>query len=683
MQSTLKALNSTLRHVLHELRKESNSLSNLLHSTDELPHKTLYTVASEALDLLGELRLLLEPAHVILADHFLGYTNSKALCAAVALNVADHLESGPRTLSDLASDCNARPDRLKQVIRTLYNNGIFYYDASNDLIENNHVSRLLKTDHWTQWHNWADLYGSEFYDMARGIPQACRSDATRNPAQINFDTDDSMFKYFHDRGWLPKFHRTLSGGAVAQAPGILCDYPWAEIASSQILDIGGGTGGLIALLLRAHRSMTGGILDVSSVIEQARLNFHSSTGQYADIGDRVEPGNLVSGDFFKEVPVSDVYTLKWVLHDWDDDKARLILKNVRKSITRTPLSRLVVLESVLRDGNAGKLSRYADMNMMVAVGGQERDEAAWARLAKETGWELRSIYPLRNAWPSAIELFPAWDGNNTESNRDSQQSLFTSIDDEVLAVSMKFLQPWSDKKGIPFVRACPAPGYTRTNFEWRDYIVQLHNARPKKDDFTLDTHGFAYFQDDISPGMVDILRGEDKGAVRDYYYEHVKNFVKRITKAERVILFDHTLRKRRLELSETQNRDGKEQPATMVHCDQSELGALRRLQANIGSEENLEDILGRRVQMINVWRPLNGPIQDWPLATMDYRSVNDHDMHICDLLKDKYEVRGQTTTFTYSDKHSWYYLPEQRTNEVTVIKIWDNKLDGRPNKDLL
>lgn len=48
--------------------------------------------------------------------------------------------------------------------------------------------------------------------------------ATRSPAQFNFDTDDSMFKYFTDHGWLSEFHSTLSGGAITQAPSLLADY---------------------------------------------------------------------------------------------------------------------------------------------------------------------------------------------------------------------------------------------------------------------------------------------------------------------------------------------------------------------------------------------------------------------------------------------------------------------------
>jgi hypothetical protein len=336
---------------------------------------------------------------------------TKALCAVVELDIPDILQSGPKTLAELARTCNARADRLRQIMRTLHNNGIFLYDSSNDSYQNNPTSLLLVKDHWTQWRNWVDLYGNEFYDMARGIPSSC-THLTRSAAQINYDTDDTMFKYFNDQGWIGKFHKTLSGGAIAQAPGILEDYPWDEVANGIVVDIGGGGGGLIALLLRKFMTMRGAILEAPHVIEQARANFHSDEGLYADVADQIPLQNLIAGDFFKEVPASEVYAIKWCLHDWEDDKAIIILRNIRRAIVRGPTSRLVILESVLRDGHTGKMSRYADMNMMVAVGGMERDEAQWRRLASETGWQLRDIYPLRNAWPSAIEFVPVWSKEN-------------------------------------------------------------------------------------------------------------------------------------------------------------------------------------------------------------------------------------------------------------------------------
>ncbi|KAF1998237.1 S-adenosyl-L-methionine-dependent methyltransferase, partial [Amniculicola lignicola CBS 123094] len=407
MEFILSNLIATLQTTTHHLKTTAAPiLKSTLHDPDSLPNPEIWDLTLTALDALSNLRLLLEPGHLILADHFLGYTDTKCLVAAVDLRIPDALSSGPKTLPELASHVGANPLRLRQILLTLVNNGIFEYDREKYEYENNRVSILLLEGHWTQWKSWVNVYGNEFYDMARGIPEAVKEGVARTPAQINYDTDDSMFKYFADRNWLGKVQEAMSGGAIAQATGILQDYPWEEIVDMAILDVGGGVGGLVASLLRRFETMTGGILDRKDVIDVAKLNFHTEGGQYADVGGRVPGTSLVAGDFFEHVPKSEVYVMKWCLHNWNDEKASVILKNIRRSIQKGPKSRLIILESVLKDGHVGRISRYADLNMFVAIGGKEREAEEWEKLATETGWNLSRIYPLRNAWPSAIEFIP-------------------------------------------------------------------------------------------------------------------------------------------------------------------------------------------------------------------------------------------------------------------------------------
>lgn len=317
------------------------------------------------------------------------------------------MAKGPKTLEQLSDISESRPDRLGQVLRLLYNNGIFMYDAASGLYYNNEASSLLRSDHWTQWHNWVELYGNQFYDVARGIPESIKKQATRSAAQVNYDTDADMFSYFQQRGWVPLLHRTLSGGAEAMAPGILDDYPWASLlnrsGSAVVADIGGGGGGLIASLLRRFPDLRGAIFDLPDVIAQTETLFRTKDGKYADVGDRVE---LIGGDFFSSVPPFETYTMKWCLHDWTDDKAAIILSNIRKAIAPGSRSRLIVMETVLADGRAQRLSRYADVHMMMTAGGRERTEAQWRSLAERAGWQVSTVYDLRNAWVKAIELIP-------------------------------------------------------------------------------------------------------------------------------------------------------------------------------------------------------------------------------------------------------------------------------------
>ncbi|KIA75384.1 hypothetical protein HK57_00103 [Aspergillus ustus] len=390
MEATLSILSAALNEVSAQLQGPLNAerlaaLHN--HSEGKLPDAALSELAGKTVDLLHQVEQLLEPSSLVLADHFLGYLNSKCLCAAVEFHIPDLLADGPQTLAELAQLSGAREDRLRQVLRVLHNNGIFTYSADKDTYSNNPTSEMLKTDHWTQWHNWVDLYGNEFYDMARGIPASLRQGTVRTPAQINFDTDENMFDYFTRQGWLPRLHRTLGGGATAQAPGILADYPWEEFGDKTFLDIGGGEGALIALILRQYPGMKGALLDTPKVIEHAQSLFKD--GKYADVGQRVAESNFIAGDFLQSIPSFEFYTMKWCLHDWDDEKTATVLQNIRNAIQVTPDSRLVVLESILADGRSGRLSRYADLTMMVSADGQERTEAQWRSLAGRTGWEIR------------------------------------------------------------------------------------------------------------------------------------------------------------------------------------------------------------------------------------------------------------------------------------------------------
>lgn len=235
-----------------------------------------------------------------------GYMNTKCLCAAVELQIPDILrEHSPLSVEELASKSGARSDRLEQILNVLQNNGIFTYHDGK--YSNNHTSMLLLRDHWTQWHNWIALYGNQFYDMSRGIPGSIRKEATRNPAQIEYDTDKDMFTYFREHDWVGQLHRTLGGGATAQSPGIVADYQWEEISGETIIDVGGGGGALIALLLRAYPTMRGGIYDLPHVIDHTAPFFHTNDGQFADLSDRVPKENLIGVIFLTTSPIPSLH----------------------------------------------------------------------------------------------------------------------------------------------------------------------------------------------------------------------------------------------------------------------------------------------------------------------------------------------------------------------------------------
>ncbi|KAI0516994.1 putative O-methyltransferase [Xylaria bambusicola] len=382
-------------------------LSKSLHDDIQLPNQADMQLAARSVDTLHQIQLLLDPPALILADHFLGYVTTKCLVAAVESGVPDALENRRMTIDDLAKATKTKPDRLNQVLGLLAGRGIFAHSSdSGGVYSHSPASSLIRSKHWTQWHNWISLYGNQFYDIARGIPESIKVDTSRSAAQVNFDTDEQMFAYFNRRGWMSQLHQTLGGGATAQLPGILEDYPWHDFDGGHVFDIGGGGGSFLVGLLRRFPTLTGGIYDLPHVIEHVRPKFRDENGEFTDIGHRVSDDNLIGGDFFQSVPASVFYTMKWCLHDWNDNKAMTILMVIRKNIIKKPGCRLVVLESILDPGHSSRLSQYGDINMMMTAHGQERTLEQWYELAEKSGWHVERVLELRRAWVKAIELRP-------------------------------------------------------------------------------------------------------------------------------------------------------------------------------------------------------------------------------------------------------------------------------------
>jgi len=132
---------------------------------------------------------------------------------------------------------------------------------------------------------------------------------------------------------------------------------------------------------------------------------------------------------------------------------------------------------------------------------------------------------------------------------------------------MSFLEPWksSSEAESPYVRGLVEEGYPSTNFKNEDYSVQITDARPKKGSFTLDNNGFAWQDDDpLSTDVLRAIRSKDKSLVSEHYYPIVERLVKKATGASKIIIFDHTYRKRDPSLNLKENPNGKEQPATVV-----------------------------------------------------------------------------------------------------------------------
>ncbi|EFX02954.1 hypothetical protein CMQ_2883 [Grosmannia clavigera kw1407] len=175
--------------------------------------------------------------------------------------------------------------------------------------------------------------------------------------------------------------------------------------------------------------------------------------------------------------------------------------------------------------------------------------------------------------------------------------------------------------------------------------------------------------DKYNPAMQSSLRYDDfasSEAIVLSYYNEVKAMLKSVTGAVDVLPFDFQVRRNDPSLAvNSRGAPGKAQPFSTVHGDQTANAAKRRL---FHFHPEYAD---------RVWKPLRGPVSDFPLAVCDYRTVQDDDRVPCDIIFPDY--LGETYNFWPNPQHRFYYIDGQQSNEAWLVKCFDSATATNPN----
>jgi hypothetical protein len=212
----------------------------------------------------------------------------------------------------------------------------------------------------------------------------------------------------------------------------------------------------------------------------------------------------------------------------------------------------------------------------------------------------------------------------------------------------------------------PPPGEPQSTVVPEPHAVPIYDARSIVDSISLDREGFALVR---QRSAVKDFYNDDE--VRSTYYPEAERLIKQATGADRVFVFDHTVRKR---IAGAADRSGGlRQPVGRVHVDHTDKSGPQRVRDLIPDEADA--LLKGRVQIINLWRPIRGPLQDAPLAVCDARTVKFDELVGSDLV---YPNRvGETYSVKYNPEHRWFYVPEMTADEILLLKCFDSKTDGR------
>ncbi|MFE9748742.1 methyltransferase [Saccharothrix saharensis] len=311
-----------------------------------------------------------------LMDYAMGYLFPAALRAAAALGVADHLIDGPRSVADLAEAVGADPRNLYRTLRLLATREVFV-EGADGRFGLTPAAELLRGDVPSSFRSAVlMLTDPTFWRTAGELTEAVRTGTA--PFERLFGMP--FFDHFaRDAETAAVFHVGMAAMSDPENPIVAraCEFP----PDAVVVDLGGGHGGLLLAVLREHPGVRGVLFDQPHVLREHRL------GELGE-DDRWE---LAAGDFFGAAPPGDVYLVKRILHDWDDEQCVRILRHCRRAVSGR--GRVLVVDAVVPPGNDPDPGKVIDILMMSSLTGRERTRAEFAELFARAGFRLARVLP--------------------------------------------------------------------------------------------------------------------------------------------------------------------------------------------------------------------------------------------------------------------------------------------------
>lgn len=312
-----------------------------------------------------------------------GYIASISIHIVAKLGIADLLKDGPKSTADLAGATHTQEDRLYRVLRALASVGVFT-EVGDRSFALTPAAETLRSDVPGSIRAMAIWIGDPMH--LRVYAEMMHSVQT---GSLTFDRvyGKPVFEYFPgDPGQSEVFNNAMTCFSSMVIPTVLEAYDFSGI--NTLMDVAGGHGAMLRAILQQYPSMRGIVTDLDHVVQGAK-----QVPENQAVAHRCE---FLCADFFSEVPShADAIIMKHIIHDWDDDKAIMILQNCRKALAGKKNARVLLVESVIPTGNAPNLGKFIDLEMMTFPGGRERTEEEFRKLLAAAGLRLNRIVPTK------------------------------------------------------------------------------------------------------------------------------------------------------------------------------------------------------------------------------------------------------------------------------------------------
>ena len=332
------------------------------------------------------------PSHVQLIQMGTGYWVSRIVYAAAKLGLADHLAGGPKSAEELAGPTHTHAPSLHRLMRALAGVGVLSEEVSHRFALTP-LGEALKADApgsaratilalagdwwWRGWEQFVYCVETGNTGMHKAFGVSLFEYLAKHPQEASY------------------FNEAMIGFHGDEPSAVAAAYEFSSF--DVVVDVGGGTGNLLATILLRHPAVRGILADQQHVVSEAAALIEAR-----GLKDRV---TIESIEFFKSVPAGgDVYMLSHVIHDWTEAQCVTILGNCRAAMK--PGGRLLIVETVLPGGDTPHPGKLLDMAMLVMPGGQERTEEEYAALLSKAGFRLTRVVTTQSA-VSIVEATPA------------------------------------------------------------------------------------------------------------------------------------------------------------------------------------------------------------------------------------------------------------------------------------
>jgi predicted transcriptional regulator len=314
-----------------------------------------------------------------------GRWKSQILYTGAKIGIFDYLTTSPKEIGQIAQDLNLNETMAYRILRSIASLGFLKEEKDGRRFSITTLGEFLRKDHPQTLQGVLLLEeGPEHYQIWKHLPRMIK-DGQQNAFISEYG--NNLFEYADKNSEYSKvFNNAMSSYSAMHTAMVLealNGYDFSNI--SHICEIGGGQGHLLSHLQLRYNHLKGTILELESVVNNQDSSWPIKMG----LQDRCR---YIKGDMFEQVPSADLYIMKMILHDWNDDECIKILSNIHKSTSDK--SKIFIVEHLVPDPSIPHFSKLFDIHMMCATTGRERTIEEYKSILSQSGWRhIQTHYP--------------------------------------------------------------------------------------------------------------------------------------------------------------------------------------------------------------------------------------------------------------------------------------------------